>query len=62
MTDSHSPTPEQVVGAIKQLNETVNGTSPATEKLLEKWRELIDSRREVTHPPLADNCNEPKIG
>jgi hypothetical protein len=62
MNDRRSPTPEQVVETIKQLSETVNGTSPANAKLLEKWRELVDQRRELTHAPLAENCNEPTIG
>ena len=62
MNDSPSPTPEQVVETIKQLSETVNGTSPAAAKLLAKWRELVDTRLEMTDAPLADNCNEPKIG
>ena len=57
--ENDSPTPEQVVEAIKQLSAAAGDASPVSETLLEQWRESVEKRRILAEPPSVDNCNDP---
>jgi hypothetical protein len=60
VNDNYSLTAEQVLEAIKQIQDAE--ISPANIKLLENWRELVEARRKSANAPFAENCNEPKAG
>jgi len=59
MKENDSPTPEQVVEAIKQLGAAAGGDSPGAESVLEKWRESLGKHRLAAEVASADNCNDP---
>jgi hypothetical protein len=59
MNENDSPTPEQVVEAIRQVSAAAGGASPASETLLKEWRESVEQRRIAAEAPSVDNCNDP---